>query len=41
MVYFDYSGTVEESVRKNNENFNLVAVRPFQQAIQTKSMVRW
>ncbi|HTN19724.1 MAG TPA: glycosyl hydrolase family 28 protein [Pelobium sp.] len=36
MVYFDFSGTVELAVTKNNSNFSSVAIRPFSKNIQTK-----
>lgn len=36
MIYFDFSGKVEVSVRKNNGNFNEVKVRPTSYGIATK-----
>lgn len=37
MVYFDFSGTVEVAVRKNNGNFQAVKVRPSVKEVKTKT----
>ncbi|WP_442795956.1 glycosyl hydrolase family 28 protein [Pelobium manganitolerans] len=36
MVYFDFSGSVEVAVTKNNGDFNSVSIRPFANKINTK-----